>query len=170
MRVEALSSAGAVLGMDTSDRTFAIHGVAVRLLAPNGGEALTSATGFTIRWTAASGATRYMLHYSQNGGATYYLIGTVNSGSATSYSWIVPILLADTDRALVKVEAYNGNTLLNSDASDSVFSITTIDPGTAPPPSSDGGGGGGGGGGAGTGIAIAGGGIAGAALLFFMFF
>jgi len=87
------------------------------VLAPDGGETLTSGSSFTVRWSSDGSATTVRLELSQDAGATWTPIA--NAPNSGSFSWTVPP--ADTNRALLRISDANAPAV--SDQSNATFSI-----------------------------------------------
>ncbi|HZX95242.1 MAG TPA: galactose oxidase-like domain-containing protein [Myxococcales bacterium] len=87
------------------------------VVAPNGGETLTSGSAFDVRWTTAGTVTSVRLELSQDGGTTWGLIAeTANAGH---FSWTVPAV--DTTRALMRISDPGAPAV--TDQSDATFTI-----------------------------------------------
>jgi hypothetical protein len=121
VKVEAYDG-GHLYADDSSDALFAISPdtTAMKVLSPNGGEELLWLDTHDITWTAPVYADSVTLSYSADNASTWE---TISSGEANdgTYSWLVPEI--QTDSALVKVEAFNADTLLTEDTSDAIFTI-----------------------------------------------
>lgn len=118
VKVEAFDT-DTLLAVDTSDAFFTIRpDTLAEVTSPNGGEDLYWADKHTIRWTAPAHSDTVVLSYSVDSMATWVEIasGETNDGL---YSWTVPEIL--TDSALVKVEAYDADSLIAEDTSDDFF-------------------------------------------------
>jgi FtsP/CotA-like multicopper oxidase with cupredoxin domain len=111
-----------VLDFDQSDAPFTIAPSPVQVVAPNGGETLTSGTVYTIQWTAAAGATGYSLDYSMDGGTSWTPVAQV--GATSSYGWTVPVVATIEGNCLVRATATGaGGVVLGVDTSDAPFTI-----------------------------------------------
>jgi FtsP/CotA-like multicopper oxidase with cupredoxin domain len=125
IRVVGLNAANRPAGQDVSDAPFKIE--VVKVISPNGGEALVSAAQTTITWqtnTTASPVTGVRLSYSTNGGRRWRVITTITTGDPGSYVWTVPTVTVANGNVKVRVMLLNGTRNLGVDASDAVFSIT----------------------------------------------
>lgn len=113
---------------DVSDAAFEItggSGSTITVLAPNGGETITSGTLSTIAWNSdVTGNVRITL---LKAGAHYALIsaGTPNDGS---FDWNVPIGLAAGSEYAVKIASVTNPLVF--DASDNYFSVVQGTTGT----------------------------------------
>jgi len=92
----------------------------VEVLSPNGGEELYWAKIHGLRWDAPAQTDSVVLRLSTDNAATWEEIasGEPNDGY---YSWKIPEV--STDSALVKVEAYDGLSMIGEDVSDGLFAI-----------------------------------------------
>jgi agmatine deiminase len=105
---------------------------------PNGGEALTPGSSYTVRWLADDDAevVSVDLLLSTDGGASYPTVIASGVPHTGSFNWTVPPI--DTMRARVKVVARDGPGNTGFDASDASFTIgspcyANCDASTAPP-------------------------------------
>jgi hypothetical protein len=127
-------SGSTVVGVDTSDKPFTIEGV--KLVSPNGGEALQSGSSHSIQWEingTKSSVTKVNLYYTTDGGASYVLIESipiVDPGTRPlkmSHLWTpVPTPPANMGNCYVKVVACSGSTVVGSDRSDKPFEIAGV--------------------------------------------
>jgi hypothetical protein len=98
----------------------------VILLQPNGGDVIAAGpTPYLIEWIAPPDADNFKLQLSVDNGATWSLIADPVPGP-TSYSWMVDPPSKNKKQCLVKVTAFNGNTKIGSDKSDSAFTIEVL--------------------------------------------
>ncbi|MFC1559722.1 choice-of-anchor Q domain-containing protein [Candidatus Margulisiibacteriota bacterium] len=114
------------LGVDMGP--FEFQGSSVRINDPNGGETFYPYDIFVISWEVDPAITGFTIRLSTNEGATWDTLITSETVSKTgicTYEWTVPELTST--ECLISIEVI-GNSLWNSDVSDSKFEI-----GTAPP-------------------------------------
>jgi len=103
---------------------FQAFGV-VRLITPNGGEAVASGKFYAVSWGAPANAVKFRLRYSIDGGNTWRLIGKDITGN--SHNWLVPTIRGIKKNAKIQVTGYNANgVVVGSDVSNAVFSIEVI--------------------------------------------
>ena len=112
------------VGQDRSDGTFTIE--VIRVTSPNGGESLTHANAWTIRWQTngtVSSVASDKIYYTDNGGATWNLIAP-RIDNLGYYPWEVPYVYNAKTKCKVKVvlKAADGTTV-GSDISDVFFTI-----------------------------------------------
>jgi hypothetical protein len=127
--VKAYDVLGVELSNDKSNAAFTVNPPppALQILAPNGGEMLTSGETYTISWSTVPTATKYRLMYSTNNGVSWAVIS--NDVPGTTYQWVVPAVAAAESDWLIYVKAYDGlGDQISSGKSDAAF---TINP---PPP------------------------------------
>ncbi len=140
VKVEASDAAGNV-GSDTSDAVFSITITeetppSVTVKTPNGGETLVGGTNATITWKAsdfwptsgfgaADSDLTIAIYYSSDGGGSWTneATGEANDGA---YLWTVPDI--NSTQCLIRVDATDAAGNVGSDASDGVFTITTVAP------------------------------------------
>jgi hypothetical protein len=98
----------------------------VILIAPNGGEALSSGSNYTIEWDAPLEMVSFKLKCSLNNGGTWKPIeGGITD---TSYDWRVPTPPEDKPKCLVKVIGYDGwGEKVGVDKSDAPFTIAVVE-------------------------------------------
>lgn len=100
-------------------------GLPMRLLAPNGGENITTGSVYTIQWTGPAYIKKYSLKYSLDNGVTWKMIKQNIAG--TSYNWHVLARGGNKRDCLVKVIGYDANDrAVGSDRSDSTFTIEEV--------------------------------------------
>ncbi|RMG00460.1 MAG: choice-of-anchor D domain-containing protein [Nitrospirae bacterium] len=122
IRVTAFNSLGVKLGRDESDNPFSIE--VVRVVAPNGGEAITGGGQYTVTWVTngtVSPVAKVVIRYSTDGGATWQTAGKV-SGNPGSFLWNVPAITSTTVKVKVALKDAT-NTVIGRDRSDSDFEI-----------------------------------------------
>jgi len=101
--------------------------VVVTLLAPNGGEVISSGYPFTIQWTASSRAAQFRLMYSLDNGLSWTPIAGADDVTGNSYDWRAPKPWGNKKTCLVKVIAYNdSHVTVGDDKSDSPFTIEVV--------------------------------------------
>lgn len=123
IRMSAFDMADNKVGLDFSDAPFSIvpDPDQLRVVVPNGGEALISGSVFNIQWNSAVGATRYRLFYLDADG-TAHLIAIV--GNVSSYDWTVPAVIAEETGKLIRVTAFDAaGQKIGFDLSDAPFVI-----------------------------------------------
>lgn len=120
VRITGYDSYGTKTGEDTSDGTFMIE--IVRVISPNGGEALKSGNTLTIQWQTNKTirpVAKTQLKYTCDGGIIWNRIHTL-PGNPGSYTWTVPYVSS----AQCKVKAVlrdAGGKLVGIDSSDAYF-------------------------------------------------
>ena len=93
------------------------------LVEPIAGTQISSSSQspYTIQWNGPSNLVTYTVSYSLNGGAWKIMAGA--SGlTSPNYSWTIPVVTKAT-KCLIKVVAYNGNTIIKQ-LSSGAFTIT----------------------------------------------
>jgi len=124
VKVVLKDAAGRTVGSDASDRYFTIG--AVHVLAPDGGETLTTGDVASVSWVAADAADTFDLHYSLNKGRTWKPIAT---GVAVSpYAWTVPALARNSSQCLVRVTGFRSSNgrRVGVDVSDRTFTVEVV--------------------------------------------
>jgi hypothetical protein len=97
----------------------------VKLLSPNGGEAIPSGSTYNITWESIPEAVSFKIMYSMDNGITWKLIDSGIIGA--SYEWTVPTPKESKKKCLLKVIGYNGsNTKVGKDISDAPFTIEVV--------------------------------------------
>jgi hypothetical protein len=91
----------------------------VSLNSHNDGTALTAGSLSTISWSSGATIGSVTLSYSMDGGVSYTVIASGLTGQ-NSYLW-TPVAVGDNVR--VRVQGYDGATLLATDSSDVSFSV-----------------------------------------------
>lgn len=114
--------------LDESDSLFSIvdnTDPSVQVLFPNGGEVLAVGDEDTIRWVAsdAFGVDSVNIYYSTNNGGSWFVISR-GEPNDSSYVWTIPD--TPSDSCLVRIRAYDPNTRVGSDQSDSMFAIRYV--------------------------------------------
>ena len=95
------------------------------VLAPNGGETITSGSTYAIQWEAPQDMTKFTLRYSMDKGRRWKKIAQKVEG--TSYDWNVPRLKKNKKKCLIQVIGYNDSgKRLDKDVSDSTFTIEAV--------------------------------------------
>ncbi|OGW56065.1 MAG: hypothetical protein A2Y81_00915 [Nitrospirae bacterium RBG_13_43_8] len=101
--------------------------VVVTLLAPNGGEVMSSGSAFTIRWIASPRAAQFRLMYSLDNGLSWTSISGADDVTGNSYDWRVPKPWGNKKTCFVKVIGYNdSHVIVGDDKSDSPFTIEVV--------------------------------------------
>lgn len=99
--------------------------VELSVISPNGGEAVTSGSTYTIQWEAPSEMIKFMLRYSVNNGRTWKKIAKKVKG--TSYDWKVPVVKKSMKKCLIQVIGFNqSGKRVDKDTSDSTFTIKPL--------------------------------------------
>ena len=80
--------------------------VIVRLLTPNGGEALSSNSNYTIGWQSLAQAVQFNLFYSWNDGVIWKKINDNPITNSTIYPWTVPDPLGNK-KCIIKASGYD---------------------------------------------------------------
>lgn len=98
----------------------------VTLISPNGGETWQAGTTKNITWSSQI-ISKLKIEFTTNCGTDWAIIDTSYSANIGSYPWMVPNSFSDS----CKVKISSLDTLLISDESDSVFTISpsTLDKG-----------------------------------------
>jgi hypothetical protein len=97
----------------------------VTVLTPNGGEALSSGSVYTIWWGAPPEAVDFDLLYSIDNGSTW--VNIANNVAGRSYNWVVPIPQTNLNECLVKVIGYDSSGgVVGEDTSDATFTIEVV--------------------------------------------
>jgi hypothetical protein len=108
----------------TVTATFAAQ-TAVRLITPNGGEAIPAGSQYLIKWGAPAKAVTFRLRYSLDHGVTWILIK--NGITGNSFTWNVPTPGKNRKAALIQVTGYNAaGKSVGSDRSNASFNIETL--------------------------------------------
>jgi hypothetical protein len=91
----------------------------ITVTSPNGGEALTAGSTYTIKWSSTGSLGNVKIECTFNNGSDWVVISstTANDGA---YSWKVPDIASSKCKVRIK-EAVDGSPV---DTSDAVFSIT----------------------------------------------
>ena len=120
---------GTPLGLDINSvsmtgpiMSFTINGLDITLTYPDGGESLAVGSVATVAWSIAGDAPDSVsIALSIDGGATFpYPVASGITG-VTTYHWTVPNLPVPTAR--LRVDAWVGGAVSNSDISDGDFTI-----------------------------------------------
>lgn len=95
---------------------------ALSVLAPNGGETITSGSTYTVQWETPQDMVKFTLRYSMNEGRTWKKIAKKVEG--TSYDWSVPVVKRNMKKCLVQVIGFDeSDKKVGNDSSDSTFTI-----------------------------------------------
>ncbi|MBU0614016.1 carboxypeptidase-like regulatory domain-containing protein [Patescibacteria group bacterium] len=92
----------------------------ISVTSPNGGESYSYGDHKTVTWDYGSDVYTVNIYYSIDGGFNYISIAS-NETSDGTYNWTVPDVTSSN--ALIKIDAMDGSTILESDTSDAVFTI-----------------------------------------------
>ncbi len=126
VRVTGLTSGGAVVGADASNKPFTIEVVSVT--SPNGGEGLVTGNTHTVTWrtnATIKAVKKVVLKYSLNKGRTWKPLATISGFNPGSYDWVVPAVPKVKGNCLVKVVLKDaGNKTVGRDVSDATFTIS----------------------------------------------
>ncbi|GAB4167809.1 MAG: hypothetical protein Tsb0017_08520 [Geothermobacteraceae bacterium] len=133
IKVRGETGTGAKVGVDTSDAPFTIE--VLRLLAPNGGEVLSSGGNTTVSWLLhdPTSVDRIVVEYRKRPGKPWELIADLTGLGGTdpgSVVWdpIVSVQVPKNDLR-VRVSAYDsGGTLLARDKSDAGVTLQAVAP------------------------------------------
>ena len=91
----------------------------IKLLSPNGLEALTSGKVVTIQWQSTGIAEKVLVEFSLDAGFSWTAVYPPNVGNTGQYKWLVP--LVDSNQALIRVSSANRPYVY--DVSDKPFTI-----------------------------------------------
>lgn len=123
MRIAGFAGSAQV-GLDTSDRFFAVGPLDVR--SPEQCAVLVGGDPATVTWDRFStidGVASAKIMYTLNGGGTWKLAGTVE-GNPGSFDWDVPALQSRSARCKVRVILTGGNKVpVGTDTGDGYFTI-----------------------------------------------
>jgi hypothetical protein len=104
----------------------------ITVISPNGGEVWEAGSTHPITWATASMAGTVMIHLL---GGPYmtpvFMIANGIPASDGSYEWAIPATLVPGDAYQIQINLTDSNGMLNFDASDGTFTITS---GNTPPP------------------------------------
>jgi len=95
----------------------------VDLLAPVGGETITSGGPYTVTWKAAPAVTRFRLKYSLNNGRTWKAMHQEPYVFGTEYGWAVSVP-KEKKNCLVKIIGYDDFNVKRGNDKSSPFMIT----------------------------------------------
>jgi len=91
----------------------------IKVLSPNGLEALTAGKVTTIQWQSAGITETVLVEFSIDGGYSWTPVYPPNVGNTGQYKWLIP--LVDSNQALVRVSSSNRPAIY--DVSDKSFTI-----------------------------------------------
>ncbi len=94
-------------------------GASLKVLAPNGGEALAMGDIVDIKWESTSVSEPVCVEFSLDNGHSWNEVFPRNTGNTGSYKWLVP--LVDAPKALVRVSSTTRPSVF--DVSDAAFTI-----------------------------------------------
>jgi hypothetical protein len=99
----------------------------IELLAPVGGEVISSGSDYTIRWDRAPHAVTFNLMVSFDQGSTWTTIPGAQGITGTSFDWSVPRPAGNKKRCLIKITGFNSNgKKVGSDRSAAPFTIEVV--------------------------------------------
>jgi hypothetical protein len=99
--------------------------VELSVISPNGGEAVTSGSTYTIQWEAPSNMVKFMIRYSMNNGRAWKKIAKKVKG--ISYDWKVPVVKKSMKKCLIQVIGFDeSGKRIGKDTSDSFFTIKAL--------------------------------------------
>jgi hypothetical protein len=136
VRVTVTDNAAATAHDDSADFTINDNGIALAVLAPNGGEILRFGQTFKISWVVGTGfedqVKGFDVFYTTDGGATFTAITVINPlqpalpADVRELDWTVPRFCTPTAKVLVT--ATSKTNAVSSDSSNSTFSINEVGP------------------------------------------
>ena len=95
------------------------NAASIKVLSPNGLEALTAGKVTTIQWQSTGVTETVLVEFSIDGGFSWTGVYPPNVGNTGQYKWLVP--LVDSNQALVRVVSSNRRAVY--DTSDKFFTI-----------------------------------------------
>jgi len=96
--------------------------VELSVISPNGGEAVTSGSTYTIQWEAPSDMVKFTLRYSVNNGRAWKKIAKKVKG--TRYDWKVAVVKKSMKKCLIQVIGFDeSGKKRDKDISDATFII-----------------------------------------------
>ncbi|MFN3533440.1 MAG: hypothetical protein ACK41Q_13175 [Candidatus Brocadia sp.] len=99
-----------------------VAGGSIEVIAPRGGEVITSESTFTIQWTAPQSMVKFNLAYSLDNGHSWEKIAKNVEG--TSYDWDVPDVNRTKEKCLIKLTGFDAfGKKRGKGRSDSTFTI-----------------------------------------------
>jgi hypothetical protein len=111
------------LRTSSSDTVISSIANTITLVAPNGGDSLTTESVSSITWSSTGTGISYVnLYYSLDSGSTWTTIAT-NESNDGAYSWTVPSTASST--VMIKIEGTDLATVSDDDVSDAVFAISS---------------------------------------------
>jgi hypothetical protein len=100
----------------------------LRLLGPTGSQVVRTGDTQTLTWetpeTFPPGVT-YKLQVAFNG-ISWATIPGAEALAVTTFDWVVPALDANTKKAKLRVQAFDGRTMIGQDASDEPFEVEVV--------------------------------------------
>jgi hypothetical protein len=97
----------------------------ITLLAPKGGEVLSSGASYTIQWGAPPQAVKFKIMYSPDNGKAWRT--TADDITRTSYTWLVPTPITNRKQCLLKVIGFDTTgKRIGADNSKTPFAIEAI--------------------------------------------
>jgi hypothetical protein len=98
---------------------------AITVLAPNGGEALTSGKVVTVRWQSTGVTETVLVELSIDDGFSWTPVYPPNVGNTGQYKWLVP--LVDSTKAMIRVSSSNRPFVAATSANTfSIVASTTV--------------------------------------------
>ena len=91
----------------------------IKLLSPNGAEALTAGKVVTVQWQSTGITEKVLVEFSLDNGFSWSPVYPPNAGNTGQYKWLVP--LVDSNQALIRVSSANRPHVY--DVSDKPFTI-----------------------------------------------
>jgi hypothetical protein len=123
---EGVGPVRAVSGTGTLELSSYTLGTHVRILSPEGGEAVRSGDQYTITWESSPDIVSFKVWYSLDNGFTWVLL-TPKRIHTPSLAWDVPTPKASRTDCLVKVTGYDAaGSQLWSDRTSGIFTIEVV--------------------------------------------
>jgi PKD repeat protein len=124
-RVTVTDNLGAATTASVTISVAAQSGLVVRVLNPNGGEALKFGSTFNITWSVSGGSpSRQDVLLSRDGGVTWSVLASGLPGTVKNFLWRVP--KSATTSARIRVRVLDTNGAIVEDTSDANFTIRKI--------------------------------------------
>jgi hypothetical protein len=120
------------IGTDTqgASSTFQLVSMSLpglTLLAPNGGETVSSGGTFDITWQSTPEMTFFKLKYSVDDGMTWISIPGAEHVIGNNFLWMVPVPIQNKKSCRIKVSAYNSaDMLVKTDISEAPFTVEVL--------------------------------------------
>jgi hypothetical protein len=117
----------AILGLQGNWKLISTNAGHVTLLAPSGGEILSSGGTCTLRWEASADAEYFGIKYSMDDGATWVPIPGAAHVTSTQFLWNVPVTAGNKKACRIMVTGFNAaGKKIGSDLSDAPFTIEVV--------------------------------------------